>query len=146
MSYEYIIFEREKKTNNRRRIISTERRAHVTFTSRHIIAETGRRPIDMATNRKYRSTHLRRRPSYYHHHHHLHHHHLHHYYYCCDVRCCRPCYMSACVYCVRYTILHLVYYNIVATTMTVAADAAAIIEAPNVIGKKPHIYNNIIIL
>jgi len=31
--------------------------------------------------------------------------------------------------------------------MMVAADAAAIIEAPNVIGKKPHIYyNNILIL
>lgn len=58
--YIYNIYEREKKTNNRRRIISTERRAHVTFTSRHIIAETGRRPIDMATNRKYRSTHHRR--------------------------------------------------------------------------------------
>jgi len=99
--YKYIIFEREKKTNNRRRIISTERRAHVTFTSRHIIAETGRRPIDMATNRKYRSTHLHRCPSYY----------YHHYYHCCDVRCSRPCYMRACVcvLCLVYSASRILY-------------------------------------
>jgi len=73
----YIIFEREKKTNNRSRIISMERRAHVTFTSRHIIAETGRRPIDMATNRKYRSTHLRYIQSYYYYYYYYYHQHHH---------------------------------------------------------------------